>query len=83
MKFKELDEFKKDIKRLTKKYKSLNEDLALLKHVLVIKPEERPPFSFRINNGSSLNLCCYLYFIVFHRVIGYDEFKITMKSFIK
>jgi mRNA-degrading endonuclease YafQ of YafQ-DinJ toxin-antitoxin module len=48
--FCELDEFKKDLKSLLKKYKTLNEDLEILKKVLEVVPDERPPFSFRIDN---------------------------------
>jgi hypothetical protein len=50
MNFDELSEFKKDLKNLLKKYKSLNDDLDTVKQVLVIAPDERPPFSFRIDN---------------------------------
>jgi len=50
MTFVELPEFKKDLKRMSKKYKTINEDLAVVKSVLQIFPGERPPFSFRIDN---------------------------------
>lgn len=50
MKFEELKEFEKDTKKLVKKYRSIIEDLATVKQVLTIMPDERPPFSFRINN---------------------------------
>jgi len=50
MLFEELDEFKKDLKSLLKKYRSLNEDLDVVKKILETLPDERPPFSFRINN---------------------------------
>jgi hypothetical protein len=48
--FDELAEFKKDLKHLLKKYRTLNDDLDVVKRVLEIAPDERPPFSFRINN---------------------------------
>ncbi len=48
--FEELTEFKKDLKILLKKYRTLNEDLEEVKKILKSKPEERPPFSFRIDN---------------------------------
>ncbi len=48
--FDELTEFKKDLKTLLKKYGSLNDDLEVVKKVLVVTPQERPPFSFRIDN---------------------------------
>lgn len=48
--FDELIEFKKDLKSLLKKYRTLNEDLLVVKKVLEVTPNERPPFSFRIDN---------------------------------
>lgn len=56
MNFDELSEFRKDIKRLTKKYRSLNDDLNVIKKVLVVNPNERPPFSFRIT-GLGVKTC--------------------------
>lgn len=50
MTFDELSEFKKDLKYLLKKYRTLNDDLAIVKRVLEVKPDERPPFSFRIED---------------------------------
>ena len=50
MVFEELTEFKKDLKRLLKKYQTLNDDLDVVKKVLAVFPEERPPFSYRIDN---------------------------------
>ncbi len=50
MTFDELAEFKKDLKNLLKKYRTLNEDLEVVKKVLEVTPQERPPFSFRIDN---------------------------------
>jgi hypothetical protein len=50
MTFDELIEFKKDVKNLRKKYRTLNEDLAIVKTILNKKPDERPPFSFRVDN---------------------------------
>lgn len=48
--FDELVEFKKDLKILLKKYRTLNDDLEVVKKVLEIAPKEKPPFSFRIDN---------------------------------
>ena len=48
--FDELAEFKKDLKNLSKKYRTLSDDLAVVKKVLEVTPQERPPFSFRIDN---------------------------------
>jgi mRNA-degrading endonuclease RelE of RelBE toxin-antitoxin system len=48
--FDELVEFQKDLKKLLKKYRSLNDDLDVVKKVLEVIPDERPPFSFRIDN---------------------------------
>ena len=50
MTFDELVEFSKDLKNLLKKYRTLNEDLEVVKKVLEVTPQERPPFSFRIDN---------------------------------
>ncbi len=50
MTFEELSEFKRDLKKLLKKYRTLNDDLFQVKVILKIKPEARPPFSFRIDN---------------------------------
>ena len=48
--FEALNEFKKDLKSLLKKYRSLNEDLDVVKKILQALPDERPPFSFQIDN---------------------------------
>jgi len=47
--FEELDEFRKDLKKLVKKYRTLENDLETIKKVLKTEPKERPPFSFRID----------------------------------
>ncbi|MCF8361599.1 MAG: hypothetical protein K9G70_03160 [Prolixibacteraceae bacterium] len=48
--FEELMEYKKDLKKLSKKHRSLPEDMQTIKKVLRVSPDERPPFSFRIDN---------------------------------
>ncbi len=48
--FEELIEFKRDLKKLLKKYRTLNDDLLIVKKVLEFHPSERPPFSFEIDN---------------------------------
>jgi len=50
MTFDELAGFKKDLKTLLKKYRSLNDDIEVVKKVLEVMPDERPPFSFRIDD---------------------------------
>ncbi len=50
MEFDQLPEFDKDLKKLLKKYRTLNDDLKVVKQVLEIFPDERAPFSFRIDN---------------------------------
>lgn len=50
MTFEELTAFKKDLKKLLKKYRTLNDDLFEVKAILKKKPEARPPFSFQIDN---------------------------------
>ena len=50
MNFEELIEFKRDLKKLLKKYRTLNDDLFEVKTILRLKPGTRPPFSFRIDD---------------------------------
>ena len=52
MEFDELPEFQKDLRRLLKKYRSLREDLEVLKKVLGAEGSQhpQPPMSFRIPN---------------------------------
>ncbi|MCY7361087.1 MAG: hypothetical protein LH629_03315 [Ignavibacteria bacterium] len=45
-----LHEFDKDLKHLLRKYRTLNDELVEVKIILKMKPDERPPFSFRIDN---------------------------------
>jgi mRNA-degrading endonuclease YafQ of YafQ-DinJ toxin-antitoxin module len=54
--FNELAEFTKDVKDLLKKYRTLNDDLDVVKKVLEVVPDERPPFSFRID-GLGITTC--------------------------
>jgi mRNA-degrading endonuclease RelE of RelBE toxin-antitoxin system len=56
MTFEELPEFTKDLKVLLKKFRTLAEDLAVIKKILIVSPDERPPFSFRID-GLGLSGC--------------------------
>ena len=56
MTFEELNEFRKDLKKLLKKYRSLNDDLKIVRKVLKVEPKERPPFSFRID-GLGIETC--------------------------
>jgi len=50
MLFEEIQPYKKDLKELSKKYKTLQDDLELVKRVLEFSPDARPPFSFQIDN---------------------------------
>ena len=50
MKFETLTDYDKDFKRLFKKYRTLENDVDLIKEVLSVRPDARPPFSFRIEN---------------------------------
>ena len=54
--FDELSEFEKDLKNLLKKYRTLNDDLEVVKQDLNDEPGESPPFSFRIN-GLGIETC--------------------------
>jgi len=50
MEFDTLAEFDKDLKKLLKKFRSLKEDIEVVKSILKYKSDERPPFSYRIDN---------------------------------
>ena len=50
MRFDELPAFGMDLKALLKRFRTLNDDLGVVKTILQKKPDERPPFSFRIEN---------------------------------
>lgn len=54
--FEELNEFKKDIKKLSKKHRTLYEDIEIVKKVLTVNPKEKPPFSYRID-GLGIETC--------------------------
>ena len=56
MKIEKLPEFRKDMKRLLKRYRTLNDDLEVVMTILKKKPDERPPFSYRIE-GLGLETC--------------------------
>ncbi len=50
MTFDEISEFRRDLKNLLKKFRTLNDDLDVVRRVLEIFPDERPPFSFQKDN---------------------------------
>jgi mRNA-degrading endonuclease RelE of RelBE toxin-antitoxin system len=54
--FEELEEYKKDLKQLLKKYRTLEDDLGVVKKVLQVIPDERPPFSYKID-GLGIKTC--------------------------
>ena len=56
MTFEELDEFKKDVRKLSKKHKTLYDDVEIVKKVLAVNPNDRPPFSYRID-GLGIETC--------------------------
>jgi len=56
MTFDELDEFRKDVKQLLPRCQSLHDDLGVVRKVLKVEPDERPPFSFRIG-GLDIETC--------------------------
>jgi hypothetical protein len=56
MKFEELPEHAKDLKNLLKKYRTLKEDLEIVKKVLTVSQDERVPFSFRVD-GLGIETC--------------------------
>ena len=56
MRFEEIPEYRRDLKGLMKKYGSLEQDLEVVKKVLALFPDHRPPFSFRIE-GLGISSC--------------------------
>lgn len=56
MTFEELQEFNRDLKKLSKRYRTLKSDLEIIKKVLKVAPQARPPFSFNID-GLGLSSC--------------------------
>lgn len=56
MTFGELQEFTRDLKDLLKRYRTLNDDLDVVRKVLAVIPDERPPFSFCID-GLGITAC--------------------------
>lgn len=49
MEFTEVDGFRKDMKRLSKRFRTLEEDVKVVRKVLAVEPDARPPFSVRID----------------------------------
>ncbi|KQM75288.1 hypothetical protein ASE74_20960 [Pedobacter sp. Leaf216] len=50
MHFNSLNEFNRDLKFLLKKYRTLNDDLEMVKAIINVRPSQQPPFSFTIDN---------------------------------
>lgn len=50
IKFDQIADYNKDLKNLLKRFRTLNEDIEVVKQVLSVFPDERPPYSFRIDN---------------------------------
>ncbi len=67
--FEELPEFIKDLKRLLKKYRTLESDLEDLRKILNDEPDADPPFSFRIY-GWGITTC-----VIKIKKIASDSFK--------
>lgn len=47
--FEELEAFQRDLKALQKRYRSLAEDLVVVKQILAVFPDARPPFSYQLS----------------------------------
>jgi hypothetical protein len=56
MEFGKIEEFKKDLRKLSKRFITLPDDLEIVKKVLTISPDERPPLSYRID-GLGIKTC--------------------------
>ena len=65
----ELHEFNKDFKGLFKRYRSLDKNLEEVKNLLMLYPDESPPFSFGIN-GLGIDTC-----VIKVKKITSDNFK--------
>lgn len=48
--FEQLPEFDKDLKSLIKRYRTLKDDLDVVRQILTLFPDERSPFSFQLDN---------------------------------
>lgn len=53
MKFENILEFEKDIKHLLKRFKTLNDDIDVLKKVLTVSPHASPSTSYLITRTNS------------------------------
>ncbi len=69
IKFETLAEFEKDLKRLLKKYRTLESDLEDVRKDLSDEPEAHEPFSFRIS-GLGITTC-----VIKIKKIASDSFK--------
>ncbi len=56
MTFDEIIEFRKDLKKLSKRYRSIPQDLEVVKKILEVEPDSFPPFSYRIE-GLKIKTC--------------------------
>jgi len=56
MRFESIDEYDKDLKRLLKKYRTLESDMDSVKEVLAVRPNASPPSSFQIE-GLGITTC--------------------------
>ena len=51
-----LPEYEKDLKKYKKKFRTIGEDIEVVKAILKVKPDQRPPFSQRIE-GLGIETC--------------------------
>src|SRR5688500_3194865 len=51
-----IPEYDRDIKRHAKKFRTIEEDIEIVKSILKVKPDQRPPFSQRID-GLDIETC--------------------------
>jgi len=69
MRFDQLNEYDKDLKRLLKKYRTLENDIDSVKDVLTVRPNASPPFSFQIE-GLGISTC-----VIKVKKLASDSFK--------
>ena len=51
-----IPEYDKDEKRYTKRFRTIEEDIEVVKAILKVRPDQRPPFSQRIE-GLAIETC--------------------------
>jgi len=51
-----IPEYERDVKRYAKRFRTIEDDIEVVKSILKVKPDQRPPFSQRIE-GLGIETC--------------------------